>query len=163
METPKQTWDTSSTSPAGCDTSRLYTTYTPEIPVMSFPSEQQRWWRLSLVFVFVSQISGTRGPVGTSNIQETSLPFDLSVFKSLLQIEVTVSLSMKYVLSVFMYQCDLLVDATRKALLALLISVTTFAKLEHLLKALLGFSLLPKINHWFCFCKFAGNTGRVKS
>uniref|UniRef100_A0A669ET40 Nischarin n=1 Tax=Oreochromis niloticus TaxID=8128 RepID=A0A669ET40_ORENI len=35
------------------------------------------------------KISGTRGPVGTSNIQETSLPFDLSVFKSLLQIEIT--------------------------------------------------------------------------
>ncbi|XP_026023023.1 nischarin isoform X2 [Astatotilapia calliptera] len=35
------------------------------------------------------KISGTRGPVGTSNIQEASLPFDLSVFKSLLQIEIT--------------------------------------------------------------------------
>ncbi|XP_071400987.1 nischarin isoform X5 [Centroberyx affinis] len=35
------------------------------------------------------KISGTRGPVGTSNIQETSLPFDLSVFKSLLQIEIS--------------------------------------------------------------------------
>uniref|UniRef100_A0A7N8WN65 Nischarin n=1 Tax=Mastacembelus armatus TaxID=205130 RepID=A0A7N8WN65_9TELE len=35
------------------------------------------------------KISGTRGPVGTSNIQESSLPFDLSVFKSLLQIEVS--------------------------------------------------------------------------
>uniref|UniRef100_A0A673AMR3 PX domain-containing protein n=1 Tax=Sphaeramia orbicularis TaxID=375764 RepID=A0A673AMR3_9TELE len=34
------------------------------------------------------KISGTRGPVGTSNIQENSLPFDLSVFKSLLQIEI---------------------------------------------------------------------------
>lgn len=43
-------------------------------------------------FVSVGQISGTRGPVGTSNIQESSLPFDLSVFKSLLQIEVTVCL-----------------------------------------------------------------------
>ena len=42
------------------------------------------------VFVSVGQISGTTGPVGTSNIQESSLPFDLSVFKSLLQIEVTV-------------------------------------------------------------------------
>lgn len=41
-------------------------------------------------FVSVGQISGTRGSVGTSNIQECSLPFDLSVFKSLLQIEVTV-------------------------------------------------------------------------
>lgn len=64
-----------------------------------------------------------------------------------MQIEVTVSLSMKYVLSVFMYQCDLLVDTMTKALLALLISVTKFAKLEHLLKALLGFSLLLNINH----------------
>ncbi|XP_043977674.1 nischarin isoform X2 [Gambusia affinis] len=35
------------------------------------------------------KISGSRGPVGTSNIQETSLPFDLSVFKSLLQIEIS--------------------------------------------------------------------------
>uniref|UniRef100_A0A8C7WWN0 Uncharacterized protein n=1 Tax=Oryzias sinensis TaxID=183150 RepID=A0A8C7WWN0_9TELE len=34
------------------------------------------------------KISGSRGSIGTSNIQETSLPFDLSVFKSLLQIEV---------------------------------------------------------------------------
>ncbi|XP_028261990.1 nischarin isoform X1 [Parambassis ranga] len=34
------------------------------------------------------KISGTRGPVGTSNIQETSLLFDLSIFKSLLQIEI---------------------------------------------------------------------------
>ncbi|XP_054906089.1 nischarin isoform X3 [Poeciliopsis prolifica] len=35
------------------------------------------------------KISGSRGPVGTSNIQESSLPFDLSVFKSLLQIEIS--------------------------------------------------------------------------
>nr|XP_019952382.1 PREDICTED: nischarin isoform X2 [Paralichthys olivaceus] len=35
------------------------------------------------------KISGTSGPVGTSNIQENSLPFDLSVFKSLLQIEIS--------------------------------------------------------------------------
>ncbi|XP_068451947.1 nischarin isoform X2 [Clinocottus analis] len=35
------------------------------------------------------KMSGTRGPVGTSNIQENSLPFDLSVFKSLLQIEIS--------------------------------------------------------------------------
>uniref|UniRef100_A0A7N6BDB5 PX domain-containing protein n=1 Tax=Anabas testudineus TaxID=64144 RepID=A0A7N6BDB5_ANATE len=35
------------------------------------------------------KISGTRGSVGTSNIQESSLPFDLSVFKSLLQIEIS--------------------------------------------------------------------------
>ncbi|XP_030586201.1 nischarin isoform X2 [Archocentrus centrarchus] len=35
------------------------------------------------------KISGTRGPVGSSNIQETNLPFDLSVFKALLQIEIT--------------------------------------------------------------------------
>ncbi|XP_030061338.1 nischarin isoform X3 [Microcaecilia unicolor] len=34
------------------------------------------------------KISGTRGPVGTSNIQEHLLPFDLSVFKSLQQIEI---------------------------------------------------------------------------
>uniref|UniRef100_A0A8D3DS00 Nischarin n=1 Tax=Scophthalmus maximus TaxID=52904 RepID=A0A8D3DS00_SCOMX len=35
------------------------------------------------------KISGTSGPVGTSNIRENSLPFDLSVFKSLLQIEIS--------------------------------------------------------------------------
>nr|XP_014344313.1 PREDICTED: nischarin isoform X3 [Latimeria chalumnae] len=35
------------------------------------------------------KITGTRGPVGTSNIQEHLLPFDLSVFKSLLQIEIS--------------------------------------------------------------------------
>ncbi|XP_041637463.1 nischarin isoform X2 [Cheilinus undulatus] len=35
------------------------------------------------------KVSGTRGPVGTSNIEETSLPFDLSIFKSLLQIEIS--------------------------------------------------------------------------
>ncbi|XP_029947827.1 nischarin isoform X1 [Salarias fasciatus] len=35
------------------------------------------------------KISGTRGPVGTSNIQESTLPFDLSFFKSLLQIEIS--------------------------------------------------------------------------
>ncbi|XP_053724972.1 nischarin isoform X1 [Synchiropus splendidus] len=35
------------------------------------------------------KIPGTRGPVGTSNIQESSLPFDLSFFKSLLQIEIS--------------------------------------------------------------------------
>ncbi|XP_040890153.1 nischarin isoform X2 [Toxotes jaculatrix] len=35
------------------------------------------------------KISGTRGPVGTSNIEESSLPFDLSIFKSLLQIEIS--------------------------------------------------------------------------
>ncbi|KAM4740983.1 nischarin isoform 2-T2 [Anableps anableps] len=35
------------------------------------------------------KISGTRGPVGTSNIQENNLSFDLSVFKSLLQIEIS--------------------------------------------------------------------------
>ncbi|XP_029007039.1 nischarin isoform X2 [Betta splendens] len=35
------------------------------------------------------KISGSRGSVGTSNIQECSLPFDLSVFKSLLQIEIS--------------------------------------------------------------------------
>ncbi|XP_045885200.1 nischarin isoform X4 [Micropterus dolomieu] len=35
------------------------------------------------------KVCGTRGPVGTSNIQESSLPFDLSVFKSLLQIEIS--------------------------------------------------------------------------
>uniref|UniRef100_A0A3P8U8C2 Nischarin n=1 Tax=Amphiprion percula TaxID=161767 RepID=A0A3P8U8C2_AMPPE len=31
----------------------------------------------------------SRGPVGSSNIQESSLPFDLSVFKSLLQIQIS--------------------------------------------------------------------------
>lgn len=35
------------------------------------------------------KICGAQGPVGTSNIQENSLPFDLSIFKSLLQIEIT--------------------------------------------------------------------------
>ncbi|XP_029455320.1 nischarin isoform X3 [Rhinatrema bivittatum] len=35
------------------------------------------------------KISGTRGPVGTSNIQEHLLHFDLSVFKSLQQIEIS--------------------------------------------------------------------------
>ncbi|XP_068578165.1 nischarin isoform X1 [Cebidichthys violaceus] len=35
------------------------------------------------------KMSGTRGPVGTSNIQENSLPYDLSVFKSLVQIEIS--------------------------------------------------------------------------
>ncbi|KAM9813727.1 LOW QUALITY PROTEIN: nischarin [Neosynchiropus ocellatus] len=35
------------------------------------------------------KIPGARGPVGTSNIQESSLPFDLSFFKSLLQIEIS--------------------------------------------------------------------------
>ncbi|KAM3835991.1 nischarin [Diretmus argenteus] len=35
------------------------------------------------------KVPGTSGPVGTSNIQEASLPFDLSVFKSLLQIEIS--------------------------------------------------------------------------
>ncbi|XP_068172515.1 nischarin isoform X2 [Antennarius striatus] len=40
-------------------------------------------------FVSAGQICGTRGPLGTSNIQESSLLFDLSVFKSLLQIEIS--------------------------------------------------------------------------
>lgn len=35
-----------------------------------------------------AQIPGTKGVVGTSNIAEHSLPFDLSIFKSVLQIEV---------------------------------------------------------------------------
>nr|XP_040060658.1 nischarin isoform X5 [Gasterosteus aculeatus aculeatus] len=35
------------------------------------------------------KVSGTRGPVGTSNIHESSLPYDLSVFKALLQIEIS--------------------------------------------------------------------------
>ncbi|XP_066527419.1 nischarin isoform X2 [Hoplias malabaricus] len=35
------------------------------------------------------KIPGTKGIVGTSNIEEHSLQFDLSVFKSLLQIEIT--------------------------------------------------------------------------
>uniref|UniRef100_A0AAX7T104 PX domain-containing protein n=1 Tax=Astatotilapia calliptera TaxID=8154 RepID=A0AAX7T104_ASTCA len=49
------------------------------------------------------KISGTRGPVGTSNIQEASLPFDLSVFKSLLQIEVT------YMNSITVVCCTILI------------------------------------------------------
>ncbi|XP_076865349.1 nischarin isoform X2 [Brachyhypopomus gauderio] len=35
------------------------------------------------------KIPGAKGVVGTSNIEEQSLPFDLSVFKSLLQIEIS--------------------------------------------------------------------------
>ncbi|KAM8930743.1 nischarin [Pelodytes ibericus] len=35
------------------------------------------------------KITGTRGPVGTSNIQEHVLAFDLSIFKSLCQIEIS--------------------------------------------------------------------------
>lgn len=42
---------------------------------------------ISNVFVH-TQIPGTIGVVGTSNIAEHSLTFDLSVFKSMLQIEV---------------------------------------------------------------------------
>lgn len=42
---------------------------------------------LSVVSVH-AQIPGTIGVVGTSNIAEHSLPFDLSIFKSVLQIEV---------------------------------------------------------------------------
>ncbi|XP_069592940.1 nischarin isoform X1 [Ranitomeya imitator] len=34
------------------------------------------------------KISGTRGPVGTSNLQEHLLPYDLSVFKSLCQVQI---------------------------------------------------------------------------
>lgn len=34
------------------------------------------------------QVAGTEGPFGTSNIQEQLLPFDLSIFKSLHQVEV---------------------------------------------------------------------------
>ncbi|KAJ1111572.1 hypothetical protein NDU88_008894 [Pleurodeles waltl] len=35
------------------------------------------------------KITGTRGPVGTSNIEEHLLPFDLSIFRSLHHIEIT--------------------------------------------------------------------------
>ncbi|KAK7899438.1 hypothetical protein WMY93_020291 [Mugilogobius chulae] len=35
------------------------------------------------------KISGNKEPVGSSNIQENNLPFDLSIFKSLLQIEIS--------------------------------------------------------------------------
>lgn len=38
--------------------------------------------------ISVLQVSGTEGPFGTSNIQEQLLPFDLSIFKSLHQVEV---------------------------------------------------------------------------
>lgn len=34
------------------------------------------------------QVSGTEGPFGSSNIQEQLLPFDLSIFKTLHQVEV---------------------------------------------------------------------------
>uniref|UniRef100_A0A4X1VIG7 Nischarin n=2 Tax=Sus scrofa TaxID=9823 RepID=A0A4X1VIG7_PIG len=35
------------------------------------------------------KVSGTEGPFGTSNIQEQHLPFDLSIFKSLHQVEIS--------------------------------------------------------------------------
>ncbi|OWK02397.1 hypothetical protein Celaphus_00010468, partial [Cervus elaphus hippelaphus] len=35
------------------------------------------------------KVSGTEGPFGTSNIQEQLLPFDLSIFKSLHQVEIS--------------------------------------------------------------------------
>ncbi|XP_034020794.1 nischarin isoform X2 [Thalassophryne amazonica] len=35
------------------------------------------------------KIAGTKGPFGTSSIEESTLPFDLSVFKSLLQMEIS--------------------------------------------------------------------------
>ncbi|XP_075403594.1 nischarin isoform X1 [Tenrec ecaudatus] len=35
------------------------------------------------------KVSGTEGPYGTSNIQEQLLPFDLSIFKSLRQVEIS--------------------------------------------------------------------------
>ncbi|XP_004676141.1 PREDICTED: nischarin isoform X1 [Condylura cristata] len=35
------------------------------------------------------KVSGTEGPLGTSNIQEQFLPFDLSIFKSLHQVEIS--------------------------------------------------------------------------
>lgn len=38
--------------------------------------------------MYFPQITGTGGPVGSSNIQEHLLPFDLSIFKSLHQIQV---------------------------------------------------------------------------
>lgn len=40
------------------------------------------------------QILGSKVPVGTSNIHESSLPFDLSLFKSLHHIEVNICLSL---------------------------------------------------------------------
>lgn len=42
---------------------------------------------------FFGQILGSKVPVGTSNIHESSLPFDLSLFKSLHHIEVNICLS----------------------------------------------------------------------
>lgn len=44
------------------------------------------------LFVSGDQILGSKVPVGTSNIHESSLPFDLSLFKSLHHIEVNISL-----------------------------------------------------------------------
>lgn len=41
------------------------------------------------IFSCAGQMCGSRGPVGSSNILESALPFDLSIFKSLLQIEVS--------------------------------------------------------------------------
>lgn len=47
-----------------------------------------------------SQITGTGGPVGSSNIQEHLLPFDLSIFKSLHQIQVKRALFVEYLLEI---------------------------------------------------------------
>ncbi|XP_021790042.1 nischarin isoform X3 [Papio anubis] len=44
----------------------------------------QHWLKSSL-----RKVSGTEGPFGTSNIQEQLLPFDLSIFKSLHQVEIS--------------------------------------------------------------------------
>ncbi|XP_053525243.1 nischarin isoform X3 [Artibeus jamaicensis] len=44
----------------------------------------QLWLRSSS-----KKVSGTEGPFGTSNIQEQLLPFDLSIFKSLHQVEIS--------------------------------------------------------------------------
>lgn len=81
-ETPGLTWVTSWTSPAGFDTSRSYSSLRAWNSFLCSAGE------CSHCTCLCWQVSGTRGPLGSSNIQESGLPFDLSVFKSLLQIEV---------------------------------------------------------------------------
>lgn len=113
-ETPRLTWDTSWTSPAGCDTSRSHTSLLSSNPHRTVKCcvhtclSGADGINCLTCFVSVGQVCGTRGPVGTSNILEGSLPFDLSVFKSLLQIEVTVSLNNLFSTNVefLSYLCD---------------------------------------------------------
>lgn len=71
-----------------------YLKVTPPPLTYSVTHHALQWLTLFLVG---DQVCGSRGPVGTSNIQESSLPFDLSVFKSLQQIEVICSISCLHV------------------------------------------------------------------